>query len=160
EAEQVELLRISFLVDNESGSFRPQGCVSSGEFGKLPALGVKATKSVENVQLAGDVEKGLMFVRTVNIDEPLADSGEQSEGGWRAVDELAVRAGGGEGAFQHQLVLFARLQTVFFEEGRKRRAKIADVKDRFHRTGVGAAAYESAVGSFTKHESQSANKDR
>src|SRR6266581_9659979 len=78
EAEQVELLSISFFVDDERGFLLPQSGVPLGELGKLFALRVQAAKSVEDVQLPADVKEGLMFVRAMNIDERFANFGKQS----------------------------------------------------------------------------------
>src|SRR5947207_11500925 len=101
---------------------------------------------VEDIQLPADVKERLMFVRTMNINERFANFPKQSESGRRAVNELTVRPRGSEGALEDELVLFARLQAVFFEERRQRHR--GNIKYGFDRTGVGARANESAVGAL------------
>ena len=66
--------------------------------------------------------KGLVIVRAVDVHEPFAQRGENAEGRGRAVDELAVGARGGEDAFENELVVFAWLEAVFFEERPAERA--------------------------------------
>ena len=56
-------------------------------------------------------------VRAVHIDELFAERGEDCESSGRAVDELAVRAGGSEGALEDELMIFGGFEAVFVEEG-------------------------------------------
>src|SRR5688572_20904813 len=96
-AKEVELLGVGFFVDDKRGFFGGQtgalgvGLCSAGTKVIEPAVGV------EDGELAGGTEKGLMIVRAVNIDEAFAERGKNREGGGRAVNELAAGAGGGEG---------------------------------------------------------------
>ena len=64
--------------------------------------------------------------------------------GGRAVDELAVRAGAGERAFEDELIVFTRFQAVFFEKSFQRRAeRWIDIEDGLDGTTFLAAADEA-----------------
>ncbi len=100
-----------------------------------------------------------MFVRAVDVHEPFAQGGEDGQGGGRAVDELAVGAGAGEGAFQEELVVCARFQPVFLEEGGQGGFEAGDVEDRLDRATIAAAADEGAVGALAQGQVQRPDED-
>ena len=100
-----------------------------------------------------------MVVRTVNIDQPFAQRAECLQRGRRAIDELLVRAGIGEGPLEHELAVFAWLQSVLIEEGSQRRLEFAHVKDGFHRTAVRATANERAIRAFAEDKIERANEN-
>ncbi len=133
------------------------------------------------------MEQRLVVVRPVDVHEPFADGRQAVQRGGRAVDELAVGAGAGEGAFQDELILFARLEAVLVQEG-SQRGRSADfqtgepgvfarnapgqssalrrpgeqlchVEHRLHRAAILAAADERAVGAFAEDEVERADDD-
>ena len=79
------------------------------------------------------------------VGEPLTN--------WRLVP------GGGESAFEDELIFFARFQAVFFEKDVEWRAEFRDIKHGFNRTTVAAAADERAVGAFAEDEVERADDD-
>ena len=62
------------------------------------------------------MQQRLVIVRAVHVHQPFAEAGQRGQGGGRAVDELAVGAGGGERALEHELMILARFQAVFLEK--------------------------------------------
>ncbi len=48
----------------------------------------------------------------------------------------------GEGAFEDELIVFARFQAVFLEKGFQRRAEVGDIKDGLDRAAFLATADE------------------
>ncbi len=93
-AEQVELLGVGLLVHDQRGLLRFQGGAAADEFGEGLAVGVQAAEGIEDGELPGRVEQGLVIVRAVDVHQPFAEGGEDGQRGGRAVDELAVGAGG------------------------------------------------------------------
>ena len=100
-----------------------------------------------------------MFVRAVDIHEPLADVGEDVQGRRRTVDKLAVRARVGERTLNDELGVFAGFEAVFVEQAFERSFQFGDVENRFDRTGIGSTANEGAVGAVAEDEIERADKD-
>ena len=159
EAEEIELLRVGFFVDDEGGFLSFECGAAADEGGEGVAARLEIAESVENRKLAAGVQEGLMIVRAVDINEPLPERSQDSECGGGAVDELAIGAGGGEGAFEDELIVFGWFETVFFEEGFEGGAKFCDVKDGFDGATVAATANECAVGAFAEDEIERADDD-
>ncbi len=72
----------------------------------------------------------------MNVHEPFADGRQRVERCGRAVDELAIRAAGGECALEDKLIVFTCLKAVFFEKRSKRRAEFGNIEDGFDRTTI------------------------
>ena len=100
-----------------------------------------------------------MFVRPMDVHQPLAQGGEDVQGRGRAVNELPVGAGAGEGAFQDELVVLARLQTVLLQERLQRGFEPGHVEDCLDRATVAATADKRAVGALAQREVQRADED-
>ena len=105
------------------------------------------------------MQQGLVLMRAVDIHQPLAQGGEDSQRRWGPVDELSVRAPAGEGALQEKLVVGARFETVFLQERLEGSAEPGDVESGLDRTTVAAAANEGAIRPLTQGEVESANED-
>ncbi len=58
-----------------------------------------------------------MVVRAVDVHQPLAQVSQSGERDGRTIDELAIGPGASEGAFYDKLVVLARFQSIFFQEG-------------------------------------------
>ena len=153
------MLRIGLFIHDQRGLLGFEGGAAADEFGKGLALGVQVAEGVQDGELAGGVEERLVLVRAVDVHQPLAEGGEDVQGRGRAVDELPVGAGAGEGALEDELVVFARFQAVVFQKGFQRGLEAGDVEDRFDRATVAAAADEGAVGAFAQGEVQGADED-
>ena len=100
-----------------------------------------------------------MIVGAVHVHEVLADGTEERERGGRAVDELAVGAGGGEGALEDELRAFAGIDAVFFEQGGEFGADGGEIEHGLDGATVRAAADELAVGAFAEDEVERADDD-
>ena len=100
-----------------------------------------------------------MLVRSVDVHQPLAQGGEDVQGGGRAVDELAVGAGAGEGALQDELVVLARLQAIVLQKRLQRGFEPGHVEDRLDGATVAATADERAVGALAQREVEGADED-
>ena len=158
-AEEIELLCVSAVVDDESSLGGLKFGATAEQAGELIALGSESGKGVEDGELAGRVEEGLVIVRSVHVHKPLADGGEKGEGGGGAVDELAVGAGGGEVAFEDELGAFAGFDAVVGKEGGEFGPDDREFEDGFDGATVGAAADEGAVGAFAEDEVEGADDD-
>ena len=77
---------------------------------ELGALGLKVGKGVQHGQLLAGVEERLMFVRSVEVDQPLPQVCQVLECGGGTIDKLAVGAGNRECSFDEELVGFAGFQ--------------------------------------------------
>ena len=89
---------------------------AADEFAEGFALLFQAAERVENRELFRRMQQRLVIVRAVHVHQPFADGGQRVQRGGRAVDELAVRAAGGERALEDELVVLARFQAVLFEK--------------------------------------------
>ncbi len=98
-------------------------------------------------------------MRAVHVHEPFADGGENVQRGGRAVDELAVRARAGEGAFQDELMIFAGFETILVKQAPQGRFEFCDIEDGFDGATVAVAADERAVGAFAEDEVERADND-
>ena len=159
EAQQVELLGVSFFIDDECGFLCLQFRAGLDERGKLSALRLQLSERVENGELPRGLEKRLVLVRPVHVHEPLAERGQRGQSRGRAVDELTVRARRREGALDDELMFFARFQPVLVEESLERRAQLAHVEGGFNRATVRATADERAVGPLAEGEVERADDD-
>jgi len=110
-------------------------------------------------ELAGGVQEGLVLVRSVNIHQRFAERSEGIQRCRRAIDELAVGACGRKSAFEHELVVFARFETIFREKRFQRSFEPADVENRFDRATVAAGADVRAVGALAEHEVQRSDEN-
>ena len=158
-AEQVKLLRIGLFIHYQGGLLGFEGGAAADEVGECLALAIEVAKGVQNRELAGGVQERLVLVRTVDVHQPLAQGGEDSQRRGGAVDELAVRAAAGEGALQEKLVVGARFEAVFLQERSERRAEPGDVEGGLDGATVAAAANEGAVRPLAQGEVEGANED-
>lgn len=158
-AEEFELLRVGAVVDDERGLFGFEFGAAADELGEEFALGDEAAEGIENGELPRGMQERLVIVRAVHIDEPLADGAEQRECGGRAVDELAVGSGGGEGALEDELRVFAGFDAVLFEQGGEFGADGGKVEHGLDGATIRAAADELAVGAFAEDEVERADDD-
>ena len=159
EAQKIELLGIGFFIHDERGFFVFQSGAASHKCGKGVAAGGQIAEGVEDGELFGGVEEGLMVVGAVDVHEPFAERGEDGEGGGRAVDELAVRAGAGEIAFEDELFVFAGFEAVFLKEAGQGGAKALDAQDGLDGATVAAVPDEGTVGALAEDEVESADDD-
>ena len=159
ETQQVELLRVGLLIDHERGLLGLKRSASTNQFRKAFALALQFSKRIENSQLPRGVEQRLVVVWPVDVHQPFADGAKGLQRGRRAVDELPVGTGGGEGALEHELSVLAWLQPVFVEEFLQRSLKFAHLEDGLDRATVRPAADERAVGALTQDERQCADED-
>lgn len=158
-AEQIELLGVGLVIDDEAGFFGFEGEAVAEEFGEKMALWFESAEGIEDGQLFGGVKEGLMIVGSVDIDEPIADGGEGLEGSHGAIDELAIGAGAGAGAFEDELILIAGLDTVCLEEGMEGGVDLLDVERGFDGADVSAAPDEIAIGAAAQDEIESADEN-
>ena len=158
-AEDVELLGIGFLVNDERGFFGGDSSAMTEHVGEGFTGIVQAAKGIEDGELFGGMKEGLMVVRAVDVHQPLAELAQHTKGGRRAVDELAVGAGGGKGALERELSVLARFEAIFIEEGFQRRAQAGDIEQRLDGAGIAAGADERAVGAFAENEAEGADDD-
>jgi NCS1 family nucleobase:cation symporter-1 len=122
--------------------------------------GFEPGEGVEEVELAGGLEKGLVVVRPVDVDQPVAEGREGLERRGRAVDELPVAARRGQGALQHELPVLDRLESGFLEPRRDRGAHAADIEHALDRAGIGAGPDQSAIGALAEEEVEGPDEDR
>jgi hypothetical protein len=159
-AEEIELAGVGLVVNHEFGDAGVAVAPQPNEAGEGFAGIGEVAESVKDGELAGGVEEGLVFVGSVEVDEAFTEFGERGERGGGTVDELAVGAGCGEGAFEGEAMVFARFQAVGFEERGERSAEAGDVEDSLDCAVVAAGADEGAVCSLAEGEAQGADQDR
>jgi hypothetical protein len=129
-AQQVQLLRVGAFIDDERGLLLLQLARLAHQRREAFAQRGQTGEGVQNVQLAGRMQERLMLVRPVHIDQFLAQGGEHLERGGGTVDELAVGPGGGEDAFEDQLMVRARFQSVFLKKAGRHGAAVAGDRKR------------------------------
>ena len=122
--QQVQLLRVGFLIHDERGFFAFERGPALNQSAKRRPLLFQTAERIENGQLLRRMQKRLVVVRAVHIHEPFAYRRQDVQRGGRAVDELAVCSTGGEGAFEDKLIFLARLQAVFLQKKFQPRARI------------------------------------
>jgi hypothetical protein len=98
-SQQIELLRVGAFIDDQFGFAGVGLGVLPHQIRERDARALQGTVCVQNGQLPREVEKGLVIVRTMDIDEKFAQGGQRLQSGWRTVDELTVLSCGGEAAF-------------------------------------------------------------
>ena len=130
ETQEVQLLRVGFLVHNERRLLICQLTAAVNQFGKSATFLCQTAKSIQNGKLSGRVKQRLMIVRTVNVHQPFADGRQRVQAAGGTVDELAVGAGAGKAAFENKLILLAGLQAVFFEKRFQRRFEVSSERRR------------------------------
>jgi phosphoribosyl 1,2-cyclic phosphate phosphodiesterase len=158
-AKQVELLSVGSFIHDQRGLFLFQRGAPAGEAGEGGAWFFQLAEGVENGELAGGMEEGLMLVRAVDIDQVFAQGGEDAQGGGGTVDELAVGPGAGKDALDHELPFLARFQAIGLQPGGDWWARAGRVEDRLDRALVGAAPQQGAIGAAAEHEIQGADED-
>src|SRR6185436_20925848 len=159
-AQQIELLSICSLVHDEVCLRFFQACAEAQSLRESLALRLAFGESIEQIELAGRLQEGLVLVRAVNVYQPLADSSERRKCRRRTVDELAVRTAGCERTFQDQRSFMTRLQPGFFEEFIQRSSELASFKHGLDGAAFGAAADQCAIRALTEHQVQSADEHR
>ena len=113
--QQVQLLRVGFLIHDERGFFAFERGTALNQSAERRPLLFQIAERIENGELLRGMQKRLVVVRAVHVHEPFANRRQDVQRGGRAVDELAVRAAGGEGAFEDELIRLARLQAIFLQ---------------------------------------------
>ena len=185
--QQVQLLRVGFLIHDQRGFLIFERGAASDQFAERRLLLFQATERVENRELPAGMQKRLVVVRTVHVHQPFADRRQHIQRGGRAVDKLAICSTSREGALENELIFLARLQAVFFKifpQRRRsaglrpglfqitaassraggRRSALVDVQSRdiengFDGTTIAAVADERTVGTFTEDEIERADDD-
>ncbi len=76
-----------------------------------------AGEGVEDVELGGGVEKGLVVVGPVEVDEARAEALEEGKGDGGVIDKGLAASGGLDGAPKNELSAFAGVEAGFGEEG-------------------------------------------
>src|SRR5206468_9690130 len=89
-AQQVELLGVGLFINDQPALLLLQSRAAAQQLRKIFAHRTQASKRIEYVQLSGGVQKRLVVVRTMDINEPLAQRAEAIEGGGRTIYELPV----------------------------------------------------------------------
>ena len=115
--EEVDLALEGGLAGGELGMADQQGVERGVLRGVCGASGGGAGEVVEEVELPIVREERLVIVRAVEVDEEIAEGAEDGEGGGGGVGELAIGAGGGEGALEDEGAVLAGLGAVFLEAG-------------------------------------------
>src|SRR6185503_2749937 len=147
-SQEVELLRIGFLIDDQRGLFGFKRGAASDQCAEALAQRLQAPERIENRQLPLRVQERLVLVRPVNVDEPFADARERLQRRGGAVDELAVRACGSEHALEQELSVVTRFDAALVQEGGQRRPYFPHIEGGLDRAAVFAAAEERAVGAL------------
>ena len=111
-AQQIELALQRRLVGGEAGALLLERGEPAKELLVFLAQRLGAGKGIEQRELLLRGEERLVIVRAVEIDEVLAEALEHAERGGAAIDELPVRARGGEDALDQELPVFARLDPL------------------------------------------------
>ena len=140
EAKEVYLSGAGLFVGQEGLLLAEEGFPFSELLGVGKSVGGDAGEVVQKFELFLVVEKGLVVVGSVDVDEVLAERCEYGERGGRVVDELAVIAGYGYGAAKEELGVFAGFEAVFGEESFDGCAEGGDVEDSFDSAVFGAGA--------------------
>ena len=99
-----------------------------------------------------------MLVRPVEIDEELAEGLQNGERGWRAVDELAVLAGGGDDALDDELIPLAGVQPALRERGIDF-IQLLRLEYGLHGADFLPGADEVAVGPLSEHQFEGSHDD-
>ena len=116
EAQQVELLRVGLLVHDQRGLFGFQRGAAADQLGEGLALGVKPPKASRMASCRAGCSSDWCSCGPWMSTSHSPSAARMLQGRGRAVDELAVGAGAGEGAFEDELVVLARLQAVLLQE--------------------------------------------
>ena len=96
ETEQIQLLGISLFVHDQRGLLRFERGAPPDEARKRFAFAVELGERIEDCQLFGGLQQGLVLVWSVNIHQPLANRRENIQRRRRTVDELPIRSSVGE----------------------------------------------------------------
>ena len=158
-AQQVQLLGIGPFIYDEQGFFRLQRGAAPDQFTKSGTILFQAPEGIEDGELFGGMQQGLVIVRAVHVHQPLADGGERGEGRGRTIDELAVGARIGECALEDKPMVVAGLQAVFIEKAFQRSAQLLHVEHGLDGATVAAAADEGTIGAFAEDEVERADDD-
>ena len=122
------------------------------------AVGFRPGPGVEHAELAVAGKQRLVVVRAVEVDELVAELPHDLERGRRAIGELAVGSGGGEGSFQHQLPAIAGLDPRPGQDGVEA-GGIGQLENRFDRALVGPRAQQGAVGPVAQDQREGPQDD-
>lgn len=152
EAEEVELSGVGLFVDHEGSLLGGQGCPATMQLGECLPLGSEAAEGIEDQELPGGMEQGLVFVRSMEIDKEGTQEPESREGRRRTIDELPIGAAGRERTLQHQRTRIARIQAVVGQDAVDRFAERTDVEDRLDRTEIRARPDGTAVRAFAEDQ--------
>lgn len=141
-----------FVAPEEQGLAHGEGIGIGGAF--LSG----ACESVEEVELAGGMEKGLVVVGAMQIDEEGADAFEEGERGGGVVDEGLGAAGSLDDAPQDQLAVFAGVQACVGQDG-VNGLGVREAENGFDDALGFAGADGGGVGAFAEEQIESADED-
>ena len=158
-AEQVELLRVGLLVHHQCRFLRFEGGAAANQPGEHLAVRIQPAKGIEDRELASRVQQRLMFVRAVDIHQPLTQCGENVQSSGRAVNELTVGAGAGETTLEDKLMVFAWLQPILFQKRLERGPEPRDVKHRLDGAALAATTDKVAIRAFPQCQVQRPDED-
>ena len=158
-AEQIDLALQGRLARRERGVLGGDGVQPGKVLLVFLPQRVGSGEGVEQVELPGVGEQRLVVVRPVQVHEPVAEQLQHGERGRAAIDELAVRAGGGKDALQNELRVLARLHALLFEPRVQARV-VAYREDRLDRAALRAGADERFLRPLAEDELERANDDR
>lgn len=157
-AKEVELALDGGLAGGEGGVLGDEA-VESGELGGVGEAGWGGGgEGIEEVELLVVREEGLVVVWAVEIDEEIAKGFEDGEGGGGGVDELAIGAGGGEGALEDEGAILAGLGTGVLDAGVDG-GGVIEMEGGLDRAGIRAGADEGFIGALADEELESADDD-
>ena len=146
-------------VGDEGRKLVPEGIAAPDGVREGLADGTEATEGVEDGQLLGGLEEGLVVVRPVEIDEPFADRGQGGEGRGRPVDELAVDPGRRHGAANDEHAALAWVDAGVGEETVHGVLESVAHEDGLDGEEVGARADGASVGTLADGQLDGAEDD-
>ena len=156
--QQVDFLFAGGFRGAQRRVFGPQRLQLPIALFEFPRGLLRVRKSIEQRELPVRRKERLMIVRSVQIDQLVAQILQHGERGRRSIDELAVCARRRKAAFHDQLALarfdarLAQLRIQFFQLG--------PFEDCFDGANIGAGADQRFVGSFAEEQLQRADDDR
>ena len=117
-----------------------------------------AGEGVEDVELGGGVEKGLVVVGAVEVDEAGAEALEEGQGDGGVVDKGLAAAGGLDGAAEDELSAFAGVEAGFGEEGVDFRG-VGEVEGGLDGALGFAGTDRGGVGAFAEEQIEGPDED-
>ena len=157
--EQFELSGVGGVIGDQGGFGGGEIPQAADGVGEGAPERFEFAEGVKQRQLLGRMQQGLVVVRSMDIDQPVAERGEGIEGGGRAINELAVGAGDGQGAFEDEESVFAGFEPILTEKCIEGQIKLTEVESGLDCAGFGAETDQGAVGAFSQGEIEGADDD-